>query len=436
MTAKLIDDCFRPDDPVNDRMRSHGDTIAALKARMQPITSGHETVSLTDLPGRILSESVRAGRAVPGHDNSAVDGYAFSHPGAAFAEKVAGQRHTFQLAGRSAAGHPMAAGVPAGAAASILTGAVVPDGADTVAMQEDCTHDDAAGSVTVPAGLKPGANIRRSGEDVNADDLLFDAGHVVRPQDLAALASVGRADAMCHRKLSVAVLSTGDELIAPGTAELASGQVYDANAATLAALVQTAGASAVLGQDIVPDDAILVRERLRAHANRQDVIITSGGASKGSEDHMAAAVADLGSRYHWQINIKPGRPILFGQIDGTPVIGLPGNPVAAFVCFLLYVFPMLRVLGGARWPEPRRFCLPAGFDFKGRKQGRREYWRGWIERAAAGQMIARKFPRDGSGLISGLRAADALIEIGEDHGDIAAGDPVSVIPLSEYGIVA
>jgi len=326
----------------------------------------------------------------------------------------------------------------------IFTGAVLPAGTDTVVMQEDvevgpasAAAGDQALRVRVPAGLKPGANVRKAGEDVAAGALLFEAGHILRPQDLAALASAGIASVACRARVRVAIVSTGDEVIVPGTGPLAPGQVYDANAPMLSGLVALAGAhGSALG--IWPDRLETVTANLSAAASQFDVIVTSGGASLGDEDHMAKAISGLGQRHLWQLAIKPGRPMMFGQIRSGDrdviVIGLPGNPVAVFVCFLMYVLPMLRVLGGSPWREPQRFAIPAAFSFSGRKTGRREFWRGMlVERE--GLMMADKFARDGSGLISGLRAADGLIDIPEDHGDVAEGDLVSFIPFAEFGIV-
>ena len=164
------------------------------------------------------------------------------------------------------------------------------------------------------------------------------------------------------------------------------------------------------------------------------MIIASGGASQGEEDHFVRALDRLGKRHLWQLAIKPGRPMSFGQIGDCVVVGLPGNPVAVFVCFLMYVFPMLRTLGGASWPEPRRWRLPAAFQHPKRKTGRREFWRGTIVEQD-GQMAVAKFARDGSGLISGLRAADGLIDVPEDVTSVATGDHVAFLPFSEFGIV-
>jgi molybdopterin molybdotransferase len=424
MVKTLVDDCFRPS---QQRLR-HQEALALLAQRLTPI-SGTEDVPIAEASGRVLATSIHATTPVPAHTNSAVDGYAFAASGYDRANGT-----SFRLAGRAAAGHPLDEAVAPGNACRILTGAVLPAGADTVATQEDC--DVASdGSIVVPPGLKTGANVRRAGEDVAAGAVLIEAGSTLTPQDLAALASIGRASVLCHRRLSIAIVSTGDEVRRPGTGDLLPGQVFDANAPMLAALARLTGAE-VSDLGIWPDEAETVRARLAEAARTFDVVLTSGGASRGDEDHMSTALAALGSRHFWQLAIKPGRPMMLGQIGTTPVVGLPGNPVAVFVCFLMYVRPMLVRLGGGPFAEPRRWPVIAEFGFKGRKPGRREFWRGRLVARADGRLGAEKYARDGSGLISGLRFAEGLIDIPEDAGDIAEGDVVQFIPFSEFGIVS
>ena len=321
-----------------------------------------------------------------------------------------------------------------GTAARIFTGAVMPEGHDTVVMQEDVRTGTGGGKaiVRIPAGPEArrqrpqGRRGRKEGETVLAQ------GAVLRPQDLSALASLGFGEVDCFQRLKVAIVSTGDEVVRAGAA-LQPGQVHDANAPMLAPLIAGAGAAATdLG--VFPDNLQAVKQKLGEAARRFDVIITSGGASRGEEDHVVAALDALGKRHMWQLAIKPGRPMSFGQIGDTVVLGLPGNPVAVFVCFLLYVWPLLRRMGGAEWPEPRRFQLPALFAFPDRKVGRREFWRGMLRETPAG-LAVDKFARDGSGLISGLRAADGLIDIPEDVPEVKPGDLVAFIPFAEFGIV-
>jgi molybdopterin molybdotransferase len=336
--------------------------------------------------------------------------------------------------GRAAAGHRLERAPGPGTAARTFTGAVMPAGHDTMVLQEDVEARTVSGRtvVAIPAGLKRGANVRRAGEDVQAGETLLRAGAILRPQELAALASIGMAEASCFARLKVAVISTGDEVVRPG-AGLAEGQVYDANAPMLAALIASAGAlPADLG--VLLDDPAEIKRRLARAAERFDAVILSGGASRGEEDHVVAALDALGKRHLWQLAVKPGRPMSFGQIGDCVVLGLPGNPVAVFVCFLLYVWPLLRRMGGAEWPEPRRYQLPALFAFPGRRTGRREFWRGILKETPHG-LAVDKFARDGSGLISGLRAADGLIDIPEDVTGVQPGDPVAFISFAEYGLV-
>lgn len=429
MSEPVIDDCFAH----GERRLAHAEAVSLLRANIHPSVD-REAVAFEQAAGRVVAETVCAGRPVPAHTNSAVDGFAFGHAGY---DRTRGA--ALDVAGRAAAGHPLSTALPALSAARILTGAVMPAGADTVAMQEDCRIEGER--VFVPGGLRAGANVRRAGEDLAEGTVLFEAGHRLRPQDLAALASIGRARLACYRRLRVAVVASGDEIVGTGQTELQPGQVYDANTPMLRPLVELTGAE-VESLGIWRDDAGVVREKLAAAAENYDVVLTTGGASRGDEDHMGGALAALGSRHFWQLAVKPGRPMMFGQIarkeDPTRpaciVVGLPGNPVAVFVCFLMYVFPLLSRLGGEPWREPRRYRLPATFAFKGRKPGRREFWRGMLVDTPQG-LAVDKFARDGSGLISGLRAADGLIDIPEHAGDVAVGDLVDYIPFSEFGIV-
>lgn len=426
MTRKLLDDCFLHD---KDRL-AHDDAIALLKSRLSTMAV-IRSLPISEASGRILAYAARAERPVPAHTNSAVDGYAIA---ATRYDKTFGGR--FAVSGRAAAGHPLQSVPSPSTAVRIFTGAVMPQGLDTVAMQEDCvveTGDDGTTVVTIPPGLKAGANVRHAGEDVAAGETLFEPGALLRPQDVAALASIGLAEIACYEPLRVAVVSSGDEVIRPGSRPLRDGEVFDANAPMLAALVANTGAR-VTDLGVWPDDAAEIRRRLSEAATQFNVILTSGGASRGDEDHMVAALDALGKRHLWQLAVKPGRPMSFGQIGDTIMVGLPGNPVAVFVCFLMYVYPLLRRLAGGIWPEPRRFLLPSAFAVPKRKTGRREFLRG-ILRARSTGFVVDRFERDGSGLISGLRAADGLIDIGEDVTSIEEGDPVRFIPFTEFAIL-
>ena len=429
MKRLLVDDCFRPGQP----KLKHDEALAILK-RAVASRPAHRLVDLSDAAGRILSHGVTSANPVPAHTNAAVDGFAFlSNP------HLREHGGNLPVIGRAAAGQPLTQPAVLAAATRIFTGAVLPDGLDTVVMQEDVQTSPPgdAPAIAVPQGVKSGANVRKAGEDVAAGTTLFGAGHILRPQDLAALASIGRSQVACFDQIRVAIVSTGDEVIDAGAATLALGQVYDANTPMLCALSALTGAN-VEPLGIWPDDRTEITSKLQQAARVYDVILTSGGASMGEEDHMAHALDELGNRHLWQIAIKPGRPMMFGQIHSGDhdaiVVGLPGNPVAVFVCFLMYVYPLLRAAGGGAWIEPRRFMLPAAFGFADRKKGRREFWRGRLSQTQSG-MAVEKFERDGSGLISGLRWSDGLIDIAEDADDISKGDLIAFIPFTEFGIV-
>ena len=411
MTA-LANDCFVHD---RDRLRHH-DVLALIRERLD-IVAGIETVALADADGRVLASDIVAGRDVPAQDNAAVDGYAYA------AESGPGP---LAVSLRIAAGDAPPA-LPPSTAARIFTGAPMPGGADTVAMQEDVRVE--AHGVRLP-DLREGSNRRRAGEDLEAGAVACAAGTLVTPADMAAIASTGHSRVEVRTRLRVGLLSNGRELIAPGE-PFRRGGVYDSNRPMLEAILRRWGVE-LFDLGTLADDAETIRAAMRDAAERCDVLVTSGGASKGEEDHVRDGLDALGSRHLWQIAVKPGRPLMMGQIGGCAVVGLPGNPVAAFVCAILYLRPMLRVLGGAAADEPRRFPLPASFALRS-KPDRREFLRGRMT-GTGREARVEKFARDGSGLISGLSWADGLIEIDEPTTEVAEGDVVAFIPFAEFGI--
>ncbi len=421
----LINDCFLHD---KDRLR-HEEALSILKERLGPVALT-ETVVLEDALGRILSENITAPRNIPLADNTAVDGYAFRFSDH---DEAGG---FFRLGQRVAAGHASDQLLAPWSAARVFTGAVMPPGADTVAMQEDCeTHQqDGKDFVIVPQGLKKGANCRKAGEDVEAGASILTSGHRLRPQDVAAIASTGLAEVSVFRKLKVALVSTGDELRRPGDL-ITVGDVYDANHFLLRGLCDTLPVE-IEDLGILKDDAQLVEETLADASQKFDVILTTGGASRGEEDHMLGALDKLGQRHMWQLAIKPGRPMMFGQLSDCVYLGLPGNPVAAMVCFLLYVRPVISVLAGGTFIGPHRFQIPADFEVPKKKPDRREFYRGILAIDEQGRTVAQKFARDGSGLITGLREADGLIEIPEDATSVDRGQLVTFLPFSGFGITS
>jgi molybdopterin molybdotransferase len=418
---KLLDDCFLHD---SDRLR-HADALALLKDRVRPV-AGKEIVKLADANGRILGQTITAPRPIPATDNSAVDGYTFSHGDYL---KHGGR---LPVSDRVVAGHPATKPLAPGTAARIFTGAVMPENADTIVMQEDTMLVPGdPDMVVVPDGLKMGANCRKAGEDLAEGDIILDIGTRLRPQDVAAIASTGLDRISCFAPLKLALVSTGDEILRPGAA-FSPGKVYDANFFLLRGLLESLGVE-IIDLGILEDKAETVRDALENAAATHDAILTTGGASRGEEDHVVKSVDALGSLHMWQLAIKPGRPMAFGQIGDCIFLGLPGNPVAAMVCFLLYVRPVLLRLGGADWQDPVRYEVPATFAMT-KKPGRREFLRGIVEQDPGGVARVKRFPRDGSGLISSLRLADGLIEIGEDVEQINPGDPVWFLPFPELGV--
>lgn len=420
---RLLDDCFLTD---SERLR-HDEALAILRERVSRVADP-ESVPLDRALGRILAEAVTSPRNVPASDNAAVDGYAYSHA------DYGATGGFFPVTARVAAGHPSPAPLSVASAARIFTGAVMPDGADTVAMQEDCeAHvQDGRDFVVIPPGLKRGANRRKAGEDLAQGSTVAGPGMRLRPQEIAAIASTGRDSVQVFRRLRIALVSTGDEIVRPGQ-PLAPGQVYDSNHFLLTALLASVDC-AVSDAGVLPDEAEAVRAALLRLAAEHDAVLTTGGASRGEEDHLVTTLDAIGKRHLWQLAVKPGRPMSFGQIGDCPVVALPGNPVAAFVCFLLYVRPMLTLMGGGAWPEPQRFMVSADFDIEKRKTGRREFLRGRLVPGQDGRPAVRKFPHDGSGLITSLREADGLIEIAEDVPAVRRGDPVAFLPFSGLGL--
>jgi len=421
---RLIDDCFLHD---RDRLR-HDEALAILRERVSAV-AGTETVALAAAAGRILAETILSSETVPAADNAAVDGYAFAHGDY---EAAGGW---FPVSARIAAGHAAGEALAPGSAARIFTGALMPAGADTVAMQEDCEPHEQDGKrfVAIPSGLKPGANRRRAGEDLGPGEVVATAGERLRPQELGAIASTGRTGVTVYRPLRVALASTGDEIVRPDTAK-GPDQVYDSNHFLLRGLLATLGAE-VTDLGILPDREAAVRQALERAAANHEAVITTGGASRGEEDHVVTGLDRLGSRHIWQLAIKPGRPMTFGQIGDCAMLGLPGNPVAVFVCFLLYVRPTLLRLGGASWREPPRFLVEADFEMARKKPDRREFLRGILGQGEDGRPRVRKFPRDGSGLITSLREADGLIELEEAVTSVERGALVRFIPFASLGIV-
>ena len=408
----LRNDCFAL--PPGVHWTPVREALDLLQSRLHAVTE-QETLPVTDATGRILAEDVTAVRANPPLPNTAVDGYGFA------GGRGTGLHELPLAAGRAAAGDRPGT-VPECHAIRVLTGAALPEGVDTVILQEDVTTD--GGVLRFNGPVKQGANTRRAGEDVLAGDVILPAGKRLGSAELALLAAAGVAEVNLRRPLRVGVLSTGDELVEMG-APAQDGQIYDANRPMLLSLVASFGHEAVdLGR--VADDRAALRARLDSATKNVDVILTSGGASAGDEDHVSALLTEVGAMALWRIAVKPGRPLALGLWDEVPVFGLPGNPVAAMVCTLMFARPAMALLAGAGWQEPQGFDVPAAFE-KRKKAGRREYLRARMRDGRA-----EVFASEGSGRISGLSWAEGLVELDEAARDIKPGDMVRFIPYGSF----
>ena len=412
--AQLSDDCFAFGGGLLDVAAA----LANIEARIGRIAE-EETVPLAAAAGRVLARDLLAPLDLPPHANSAVDGYAFAHADLREGETV------LPVGGRAAAGHPLGRRLRPGEAVRIFTGAPMPEGADTVMMQEDCVRD--GDHVRLKPGIRKGANRRHAGEDVAEGAVALAAGRRLMPADLGLAAALGRAALPVYRPLRAALLSTGDEIREPGTA-LPAGAVYDANRFLLRALLEGLGCR-VSDLGIRPDHAGALADTLAEAAAGHDLIVTSGGVSTGEEDHVRSALERLGRLHFWRLAIKPGRPVALGQIGGGPLIGLPGNPVAVFVTFAVVARPLILKLAGASVAPPRTFPVAADFAYR-KKPGRREYLRAHLERRGAA-LVAVKYPRDGAGILSSIVHSDGLVILDEATSDLRAGDKVEFLPFSE-----
>jgi len=410
--AQLSNDCFAFGGP----MMPVDEAVGIIAARVRAVEE-IETVALGNADGRILANDIAAPLPLPPFTNSAVDGYAVSSR-----DLSPDSERAFAVSGRIQAGASARDPIKPGHAIRIFTGAPMPEGADTVFMQEDVRIED--GKVILPAGLRPGANVRPAGEDIPVGHPALKAGLRLRPQDVALAAAFGLTRIEVVRRIRVAVFSTGDELVSPGEPRGAA-QLFDSNRFMLMALLARLGC-AVSDLGILGDDRASLARALRGVADTHDLILTSGGVSTGEEDHVKAAIESVGNLVLWRMAIKPGRPVAMGIVAGTPLIGLPGNPVASFVTFAHVVRPTVLALSGAKQQPLVPMPVRADFAYK-KKISRREYVRVNLRKGGDGALEAVKFPREGAGLLSSLVDTDGLVELGEQVTSVKPGQTVGFL---------
>ena len=382
-----------------------------------PVLDTRESVTLGEAIGRITSDAVVAGHDVPPADNSAMDGYAI-HQADLHSVK---SDTALALIGESFAGHPFSGTLQPGQCVRIMTGANVPDGASAVIMQEEVKRQDER--VLLQRELKAAENIRRRAEDIRAGDTLLPAGHLLRAADIGLLASQGIDRVLVQRRLRIALISTGDELV-PAGQPLGPGQIYDSNRAMLQAALTDAG-FVVIDMGHAADDVDTLRQRFMAADSSADVVITSGGVSVGEADLVRQVISDIGDIRIWKIAIKPGKPFAFGTLPNSVFFGLPGNPVSALVTLLQLAMPALITMQGGRWQAPLTHQAKLLAPVR-KKPGRAEYQRGVVTQTGGGELQVTPLSNQGSGVLTSMSKANCFILLAQEQGSVAEGEYVTI----------
>lgn len=414
MSAEPLLGCY--DDP---ELLPAAEALARIDAHVGTLAESEE-VALREALGRVLAADIVSPIAVPGHTNSAMDGYAFA--GSELPEE--GTR-SFRLLGTAWAGKPYFGDVPPGCTVRVMTGGTMPAGTDSVVMQEqvECAGD----RVTVSAGHKIGQNVREAGEDLAPGARVASEGKRVYPAELGLLASLGIARVRVRRRLRVATFSTGDELRSIGEA-LDPGTIYDSNRYTITGMLERLGTD-IIDLGVVRDERAAIRAAFVEAAERADVIISSGGASTGEADYVRETLGALGRIGFWRIAIRPGRPLAFGRVRDAVFFGLPGNPVAVMVTFYQFVQPALLRLMGQRPVEATPLLRAVCRSRLRKKAGRVEYYRAVLSREPDGTPVVRHTGKTGSGLLHTMSDANCFILLPDESGSVEPGAEVDVQPF-------
>ncbi|MCG9228613.1 bifunctional molybdopterin-guanine dinucleotide biosynthesis adaptor protein MobB/molybdopterin molybdotransferase MoeA [Vibrio diabolicus] len=376
-----------------------------------------EACKIENAYGRVLAEHIVSPVNVPQYTNSAMDGYAIR------SDDV--DRDSYQIVAEVMAGHAYDKALEVGQAVKIMTGAPTPLNGDTVVMREQASQE--GDNVTFNgANIKAGQNVRQAGEDLAIGSDVFTAGTRLASPEMGMIASLGFGEANVFRKLKVAVFSTGDEVQAPGTEQKAN-SIYDSNRFTIMGMLEKLGCE-ILDFGILEDNEQLMIEALENASAQADVVMTSGGVSVGDADYIKLALDKLGQIDFWRINMRPGRPLAFGQINNKPFFGLPGNPVAVMVSFINFVEPALRKMQGEQGWKPLKVNAIAAENLRSR-QGRTEFSRGIYELDDTGRLTVRTTGKQGSGILRSMSEANCLIEISPAIDTVKAGESVTIIPL-------
>ena len=427
MSSKAEDNQRSDAFAVTSDMTSAKEALHLLLKDVQPVNE-IETVKLQDALGRVLSRNVISQQNIPSFTNSAVDGFAVR-----FQDLAKNESTSLEITARIVAGDCSTHRMENGQSAQIFTGAPIPEGADTVIPLEVC--DVTNNKVKIPHIRKSGLNVRYAGEDIKSGDTVLKQGTGLRPVDVAYVASVGEATLDVFRKLSIAVFSTGGEIVDPSDLKsLQPGQRFDSNRSLLISLCQRLGCT-VTDFGILEDNLDVISETFNSIIGKYDLILTSGGVSSSEEDHVKQAFEDAGGALDlWKVAIRPGRPLAWGKAGNTRFMGLPGNPVAAFVTYTIFARPLISKMSGLSSLEELMIPVRTGFEIK-KRVGRREWLRVWLRRDKDNNFFVEKFPSEGSGILSSVVLTDGLLELPDEIPYVEKNTVLEFLPFSNFTAV-